>query len=155
MVLVLNQLPSLASLELVNVNAVGETHPLCLELVVSQHLDDLCIIVLDELSPKSFLRILSLFSSVDALSLIGADMEGILMDDNMAGWPLPQYALKRLEILDDSPLSELFSTMMLSPSLLQSVESLKMEGLGWANVDAFEHLIAQVGSSLLYFEPPD
>ncbi len=160
MLLVLNQLPSLANLELINV-VVGGNHQPSRELV--RHIDDLSIICpsADQISPESLMRLLGLFRSVSALSLIGIGIEETppVMDNvSMAGWPLPQYAPNHLEIIYiDCPLKPLFSAMLLSRTLLQRVESLKMDEVECedSDIDVFGRLIAQMSSSLVYFEAPD
>ncbi len=165
--LVLVQLPSLANLKLIDV-AVGENHEPSLELVVDRHLDRLSLIFEGLISkhyqgqtlPKHILRPLSFFRSVNALSLSDISMHDTSLVDGsgMAGWPLPQYAFKHLEILDVFTPGLLFSTLMLSRSLFQSVETFKMQNIihsGHIDMVVFENIIAQVSPSLLYLEPPD
>ncbi|PSS37940.1 hypothetical protein PHLCEN_2v197 [Hermanssonia centrifuga] len=155
--LVLNQLPSLGDLRLTDV-AVVKSHQPFLELVVDRHLDRLTIVFSVHLKAKSLLRLMSLFRSVKALSLIGIPMDEDPADNDVAGWPLPLYALKHLEFVElHGPLKPLFSTMLLSRPLLQSVEVLRMDMVGCHSEDMhiFEHLIAPMRSSLWYLEPPD
>ncbi len=82
-----------------------------------------------------------------------------MMDNvSMAGWPLPQYTPKHLGIICiGCPLKPLFSAMLLSRTLLQNVESSKMDEIECKDpdIDVPERLIAQMSSSLVYFEAPD
>ncbi len=166
--LILSQLPSLRHLELINIYVPKEgeeKYQATLELVVDRHLDRLSINFDDAsyyghtMPPESIVRFLSLFRSVDALSMFGVhiDHDETAGDDDITGSLLPLHTLnfKHLEIRHVYPLGPLVA-MMQSRSLLRSVETLQMDTTEYhgENVDALGILLDEVSSSLVHLALP-
>ncbi len=155
---ILNQLPSLTNLDLVDIIEVGENYQPPPGPIVNRHLDRLSFTFYHTDSAtrslKSVVRVLAFFRSVNILSLQGILEDEALADTDMVGLPLPLYALRHLEIRDVAPQS--FISAMQSKSLLRNIETLQMEDTRYVNRDAqaLDNLVVQVSSTLLHFVLP-
>ncbi|THG94158.1 hypothetical protein EW026_g7256, partial [Hermanssonia centrifuga] len=144
---ILNQLPSLTNLDLVDIIEVGENYQPPPGPIVNRHLDRLSFTFYHTDSAtrslKSVVRVLAFFRSVNILSLQGILEDEALADTDMVGLPLPLYALRHLEIRDVAPQS--FISVMQSKSLLRNIETLQMEDTRYVNRDAqaLDNLVVQ------------
>ncbi|PSS37941.1 hypothetical protein PHLCEN_2v198 [Hermanssonia centrifuga] len=153
---ILNQLPSLTSLDLTDVVGVDEAYQTSPGPVVDQHLDRLSFSFPFTNSATSSLRtvvrVLAFFRSVKTLFVDGIFQDSA--DIDVAGLPLPLSVPRHLEIREVNLQS--FVSVMQSTSLLRNIETLDIGGMRYAsdNAQTLENLLVQVSPTLLHLIVP-